>query len=272
VRCGRGRNRTCDQGVALGRDVRPRFGRSIRGPCLGKRAVVVITVRMRGHQPTRDYAKRRTAEGLTRREIIRCPSATSLARSTQGRIAQHHELVTQRRGRPGHQAPQRAEGVGAHLTGGPHLWGDPPSPTSLLRTGSGRHRPQRVGIGATSTTNDSTSPSRSSYSSSARSRPARPDTGAGNAAQAEHSHIPRSMVPSVNGKSRRRRPWMCCAPSPQQVRPDHKPFELRARDVDSGRESRAARSLRSISSPTRADERENATTSCIQQGVVASSS
>jgi transposase len=27
---------------------------------------------MRHHQPTRDYVERRTAEGLTKREIIRC--------------------------------------------------------------------------------------------------------------------------------------------------------------------------------------------------------
>ena len=29
-------------------------------------------VRMRHHQPTRDYFERRTAEGRTKREIIRC--------------------------------------------------------------------------------------------------------------------------------------------------------------------------------------------------------
>ena len=33
---------------------------------------VVALVRMRHHQPTRDYVQRRTAEGLTKREIIRC--------------------------------------------------------------------------------------------------------------------------------------------------------------------------------------------------------
>src|SRR4029077_13933756 len=33
---------------------------------------IVAIVRMRHHQPTRDYAQRRTAEGLTKREIIRC--------------------------------------------------------------------------------------------------------------------------------------------------------------------------------------------------------
>ena len=33
---------------------------------------IVAIVRMRHHQPTRDYVQRRTAEGLTKREIIRC--------------------------------------------------------------------------------------------------------------------------------------------------------------------------------------------------------
>ena len=33
---------------------------------------IVAIVRMRRHQPTRDYVERRTAEGLTKREIIRC--------------------------------------------------------------------------------------------------------------------------------------------------------------------------------------------------------
>jgi transposase len=33
---------------------------------------IVTIVRMRRHQPTRDYVERRTAEGLTKREIIRC--------------------------------------------------------------------------------------------------------------------------------------------------------------------------------------------------------
>jgi transposase len=36
-------------------------------------ALYIITiVRMRHHQPTRDYLERRTAEGRTKREIIRC--------------------------------------------------------------------------------------------------------------------------------------------------------------------------------------------------------
>ncbi len=33
---------------------------------------IVTIVRLRHHQPTRDYVERRTAEGLTKREIIRC--------------------------------------------------------------------------------------------------------------------------------------------------------------------------------------------------------
>src|SRR5438552_1724437 len=36
-------------------------------------ALYIITiVRLRHHQPTRDYVTRRTAEGLSKREIIRC--------------------------------------------------------------------------------------------------------------------------------------------------------------------------------------------------------
>lgn len=33
---------------------------------------IVTIVRMRHHEPTRAYVERRTAEGLTKREIIRC--------------------------------------------------------------------------------------------------------------------------------------------------------------------------------------------------------
>jgi transposase len=32
----------------------------------------VVIVRMRGHQPTVDYVRRRTAEGKSKSEIIRC--------------------------------------------------------------------------------------------------------------------------------------------------------------------------------------------------------
>ena len=41
-----------------------------------------IIVRMRYHQPTVDYVARRTADGRTKREIIRCLKRFSLARST----------------------------------------------------------------------------------------------------------------------------------------------------------------------------------------------
>ena len=32
----------------------------------------IVTVRMRWHQPTLDYVGRRTAQGLTKKDIIRC--------------------------------------------------------------------------------------------------------------------------------------------------------------------------------------------------------
>jgi hypothetical protein len=32
----------------------------------------IVVVRLRWHQPTRDYLARRTKEGLSKREIIRC--------------------------------------------------------------------------------------------------------------------------------------------------------------------------------------------------------
>ncbi len=50
---------------------RHRLSRS--GDRAANSALYIITiVRMRHHQPTRDYVQRRTAEGLTKREIIRC--------------------------------------------------------------------------------------------------------------------------------------------------------------------------------------------------------
>jgi transposase len=33
---------------------------------------MVVVTRMRRHQPTRDYVARRTAEGLSKTDIIRC--------------------------------------------------------------------------------------------------------------------------------------------------------------------------------------------------------
>ena len=32
----------------------------------------IVVVRLRWHQPTRDYLARRTSQGLSKREIIRC--------------------------------------------------------------------------------------------------------------------------------------------------------------------------------------------------------
>jgi hypothetical protein len=32
----------------------------------------IVIIRMRGHQPTLDYVRRRTAEGKSKSEIIRC--------------------------------------------------------------------------------------------------------------------------------------------------------------------------------------------------------
>ncbi|MER7244737.1 IS110 family transposase [Kribbella sp. NPDC000426] len=50
---------------------RHRLSRS--GDRAANSALYIITiVRIRHHQPTRDYVERRTAEGLTKREIIRC--------------------------------------------------------------------------------------------------------------------------------------------------------------------------------------------------------
>jgi hypothetical protein len=43
---------------------------------------IVTIVRIRHHQPTRDYVERRTAEGLSKREIIRCLKRYIAARST----------------------------------------------------------------------------------------------------------------------------------------------------------------------------------------------
>jgi transposase len=41
----------------------------------------IIFVRLRYHQPTKDYLERRTSEGKNKREIIRCLNASSPARS-----------------------------------------------------------------------------------------------------------------------------------------------------------------------------------------------
>ena len=43
-----------------------------RDPEYGCESYRIVIVRMRWHQPTIDYARRRTAEGLSKRDIIRC--------------------------------------------------------------------------------------------------------------------------------------------------------------------------------------------------------
>lgn len=60
------------QPASSGRNTgRHRLSRS--GDRAANSALYIITiVRMRHHQPTRDYVERRTAEGLSKREIIRC--------------------------------------------------------------------------------------------------------------------------------------------------------------------------------------------------------
>jgi transposase len=62
----------CPQPASSGRtNGRHRLSRS--GDRQANSALYIVTlVRLRHHQPTRDYAARRTTEGLTKREIIRC--------------------------------------------------------------------------------------------------------------------------------------------------------------------------------------------------------
>ena len=54
----------------------------------------IVLVRMRYHQPTKDYVKRRTNEGKSKREIIRCLKRyvarevyTALKRSSEEKLA-----------------------------------------------------------------------------------------------------------------------------------------------------------------------------------------
>jgi hypothetical protein len=62
----------CGRGAGAGRTSgRHRLGRSGERAANGALYIVTI-VRMRHHQPTRDCVERRTAEGLSKREIIRC--------------------------------------------------------------------------------------------------------------------------------------------------------------------------------------------------------
>ena len=49
----------------------------------------IVIVRLRYHQPTRDYMTRRTREGLTKREIIRCLKRY-LAKETWHHLTNHH--------------------------------------------------------------------------------------------------------------------------------------------------------------------------------------
>ena len=54
---------------------------------------IVTIVRMRHHQPTRDYVERRTAEGLSKREIIRCLKSY-IAREVYANLPQPAQATT----------------------------------------------------------------------------------------------------------------------------------------------------------------------------------
>ena len=57
--------------ASSGKTVRHRLNRG--GNCQANTALYrIVVVRLRWHQPTRDYLARRTKEGLSNREIIRC--------------------------------------------------------------------------------------------------------------------------------------------------------------------------------------------------------
>jgi transposase len=53
---------------------------------------IVTIVRLRHHQPTRDYVQRRTAEGLSKREIIRCLKRY-IAREIYANLPRHASVV-----------------------------------------------------------------------------------------------------------------------------------------------------------------------------------
>ena len=53
----------------------------------------VVVVRMRAHRPTLDYVRRRTAEGKSKREIIRCLKRF-VAREIYGYLCRPPEAVT----------------------------------------------------------------------------------------------------------------------------------------------------------------------------------
>ena len=59
-------------GVGLSRTVRRAGHRVVEVNRADRRLRRAVVVRMRYHQPTLDYVRRRTAEGRTKRDIIRC--------------------------------------------------------------------------------------------------------------------------------------------------------------------------------------------------------
>ncbi len=66
----------------------------------------IVTVRMRWHQPTIDYAARRTAEGLSKKDIIRCPKRL-VAQEIYRAIMKDHGLAE----RSARQAEDRASAI-----------------------------------------------------------------------------------------------------------------------------------------------------------------
>lgn len=56
---------------------------------------IVTIVRMRRHQATRDYVERRSAEGLSKREIIRCLKRY-IAREVYANLPRHSEADPRR--------------------------------------------------------------------------------------------------------------------------------------------------------------------------------
>ena len=72
---------TCPRPASSGKTERNRLNRG--GDRKANSALHhIVLVRMRYHQPTKDYVARRTAEGLGKKEIMRCLSATSHAKSS----------------------------------------------------------------------------------------------------------------------------------------------------------------------------------------------
>ena len=75
----------CPIPASSGKTIRYRLNRGGNRQANAALYRVVIT-RMRGHQPTLDYVRRRTAEGKSRSEIIRC-----LERYVAGRSLDMHQ-------------------------------------------------------------------------------------------------------------------------------------------------------------------------------------